>query len=221
MQIIKMKKDIKGFLFDFDGTLADTMSDNFLAWKKAFENFEINIKQEDYFPLEGLKLIDVAKTLGSGYSLIEEDFEKIVSLKNRYYLENHSFLFYSGIIEFIDLLKTRNKLVAMVTASPKDRLNKTLSKEFLEKFNAIISMEDYEKSKPNPEPYISAVKKLDLKPEECIVIENAPLGISSAKSAGIYCIAITTTLCKKYLKEADEILESHEKLINFCLENFI
>ena len=60
-------KDCKGILFDFDGVLGDTMQDNFLAWKNSMSNFEININPEDYFPLEGMRVIDVAKTLAKKY----------------------------------------------------------------------------------------------------------------------------------------------------------
>ena len=59
--------NFKAVLFDFDGVLADTMEDNFKAWKKAFENFGINIKREDYFYLEGYKLINVARIILQRY----------------------------------------------------------------------------------------------------------------------------------------------------------
>ena len=63
------------------------------------------------------------------------------------------------------------------------------------------------------------MKKLSVSPEESIVVENAPLGIKSAKTAGAYCIALTTTLDKEYLEEADEIVTNHQELferLNIC-----
>ncbi len=205
-------KKIEAVLFDFDGVLADTMNDNFLAWKKAFANFGVNIKKKEYYLLEGLKVNDVAKLLSKQHNAIDLSFFRIVNLKNRYYLENHSLCFYSEIPEIIKMLKEQNKLIAIVSASPKQKLKRTVPKDFLDIFNSVISGDDYSKGKPDPEPYLTAMRKLKIKPYECVVVENAPLGIKSAKSAGAYCIAITTTLSKKYLKEADRIVRNHKEL---------
>jgi len=212
--------DIQNFkvvLFDFDGVIADTMEDNFNAWKKAYMDFGVQITKEDYFPLEGMRVIDVAKTLSQKYSL-ETNPQEIFELKKRYYLENNSFCFYEGVEKLIKDLRDSGKRLAIVTASPKSRLNKTVPDIFLEKFEAIVSGDDYENGKPNPEPYLKAMEKLNVFPEECLVVENAPLGIKSAKKAGAYCIALTTTLDKGYLSEADVIFNNHKELDNFCFK---
>jgi beta-phosphoglucomutase len=205
-----MKKP-KVILFDFDGTLADTMEDNFIAWKNAFSDYGINIKREDYFPLEGMKLIEVAKEISRKY---EKNIipDSIVEFKNNYYLENHSFRLYPGVQELIEKMKNKKRLIAIVSASPRKKLEKTVPEEFLRKFDAIVSGDDVNKGKPDPEPYLIAMKKLNATPKDCIVIENAPLGIKSAKSAGIYCVAITTTLEEKYLVEADRIVKNFYEL---------
>jgi beta-phosphoglucomutase len=62
--------------------------------------------------------------------------------------------------------------------------------------------------KPHPEPYLKAAKALGVKPSECAVIENAPYGVASAKKAGMFCIAITSSLPKEYLKRADVVVDS-------------
>jgi beta-phosphoglucomutase len=209
-------KDCKGILFDFDGVLGDTMQDNFLAWKNSMSNFEININPEDYFPLEGMRVIDVAKTLAKKYGK-EIDYEEAVKLKNKYYLENHSFRFYIGVEKLIDSLRAAGKRLAIVSASPKEKLEKTVPKEFLDKFEVVISGDDCKIGKPHPEPYLNAMNKLGLSIGDCVVIENAPLGIQSAKSAGIYCIALTTTVNREHLNEADKILQNHEELRNVLL----
>ena len=68
------------------------------------------------------------------------------------------------------------------------------------------------KGKPHPEPYLRAAKILDLRPQECTVIENAPYGIESAKRAGMFCIALTTSLPQAYLKKADMIVDRLEDI---------
>ena len=62
-------------------------------------------------------------------------------------------------------------------------------------------------SKPSPEPYLKAAEKLVIIPRECLVVENAPLGIESAKNAGMTCIAVASTLEKQYLEGADKIVD--------------
>ena len=206
-----MKKQIKAILFDFDGVLADTMEGNFLAWRKAFKDYGVDIKKEDYFPLEGMKLTEIARKISNKYN-VQANPKTIVKLKNEYYLKNHSFCFYPKVIEFIDLFKKNKNRLAVVSASPREKLNKTVPAEFLVKFDAIISEEDSKNGKPNPDPYLNAAKKLEISPAECLVVENAPLGIKSAKRAGMYCIAICSTLDKSFLSEADEIIDKFEDL---------
>lgn len=206
-----MKKQIKAILFDFDGVLADTMKDNFLAWEKAFKDFGVDIQKNDYFLLEGMKLTEVAKKISDKYD-VHSDPETIAKRKNEYYLKDHSFSFYPKVIELIDLLKKNKNLLAVVSASPREKLNKTVPKEFLEKFDIVVSEEDSKNGKPSPDPYLNAAKKLEISPAECLVIENAPLGIKSAKRAGMYCIAICSTLDKSFLSEADEIINKFEDL---------
>ena len=211
-------KNFKTILFDFDGTLADTMQDLFLAWKRAFEDFEIEIKKEDYFPLEGMKLSEIAKTISKKYNLSADPL-KILELKERYYLEKYSFSLYPGVLNLISSLKNREVKIAIVSASPLEKLVKTAPEEFLSKFDVIISGNDTREGKPSPEPYLMAMKKLNVLPSECIVVENAPLGIKSAKSAGAYCIAVTTTLGKEFLQEADKIISKIKALEKILFEN--
>ena len=214
-----MEKNLKAIFFDFDGVLADTMEDNFTAWKEAFKSKDVEIKRNDYFPLEGLQLKKMASTIGKKYGVCKENYESIIQIKNRYYLENHSFSFYPGVVELINKLSKNNLRLAIVTASNKERLEKTIPSDFLNKFEAIVSGDDTLQGKPHPDPYLTAMKKLNLSANQCIVVENAPLGIISAKTAGIYCIAICSTLSIEYLQEADEIIERFgelKKILNVC-----
>ena len=63
------------------------------------------------------------------------------------------------------------------------------------------------KGKPHPEPYLKAAEALSLKPAQCLVVENAPFGIESAKRAGMFCVAVATSLPKEYLKGADTVVD--------------
>jgi len=216
LKIKKIKTKPKAVLFDFDGVLADTMEDNFLAWKKAFNNFGVDINPEDYFPLEGSDVAKISEKIGGKYNIDSKYYQKIKDQKNQNYLtisKEKEINFYPGVIETIDLLKRKGVFLAIVSASPKEKLKKTVPKEFLEKFDCLVTGESSKLGKPNPDPYLITCNWLNLCPEECIVIENSPLGIKSAKNANIPCIAISSTLNKEFLAEADLVIDKFEDLL--------
>lgn len=205
-------KKIKGILFDFDGVLAKTMEDNFNAWKSAMKDFGVDLKENDYYILEGMPLKEVAKKYCKKFNLNASLAEQIIAKKEDYYLKKHHFEFYPGVEEFIDYLKNRKIRIGIVTSALTDRLEKSVPKNFLEKFDTIISGEKTNRGKPFPDQYLKGLSELKLKEKECVVIENSPLGVQAAKNAGLYCIAICSTLDKSYLKEADKIIGAFNDL---------
>ncbi len=96
-----------------------------------------------------------------------------------------------GLFSLIDLFK-KNKFKFSITSSgTKGYINLILSKVELENiFDVVISGDDVKIGKPNPETYMVACKKLNLQPKECIVLEDATVGIKAAKRAGCKCIAV-------------------------------
>jgi len=214
----------KAILFDLDGTLARTMEDTFNAWKAVLSEYSIDLKPEDYYPLEGTRLDELAETLLKIHGLEAPDAEELVRKKEKYYLENHQFTLYPGVEELIELLRAKNIPIAIVTTGLTNRVNSSAPSEFLEKFDVIVTGDEIDEGKPSPAPFLRGAKRLGVSPEECIVIENAPLGIESGKSAGAYCIAISTTLDKSYLQKADEVVDffddlKHSKAIKQLMEN--
>jgi len=211
MKTYKNIKSVKALLFDFDGTLAKTMEDNYRGWFEVFKEYGIFLQRDDFFPLEGMKVQEIVVQIAQKYNLKDIDVDKAVKKKEEIFKRIHSFSLYHGVIEFLHSLKS-DVLVAIVTAARRERIFSTTPKDFLDRFDVIISSDDLKRFKPYPDPYIEAMKMLDVSADECIVIENAPLGIQSAKSAGIVCIAIASTMDTKYLQEADKIIEKFSDL---------
>jgi beta-phosphoglucomutase len=87
-----------------------------------------------------------------------------------------------------------------------------LPKEVFDLFDTVVAGDCINKGKPDPEPYLVAANNLKVNLKDCLVIENAPYGIKAAKSAGMTCYAIATSLSKEYLCRADKIFETHEGL---------
>jgi beta-phosphoglucomutase len=202
----------KALIFDFDGTLARTMEDNFAAWRATLLEYGIDLKPEDYYPLEGLSVYELPGRLFGKYHQRPPAPKRVVEKKEAYYLKNHRFLLYPGAETLIDLFCSRQIPQAIVTTALRTRLVRSVPQGFLAKFHGVVTGEDTSEGKPSPAPYLKGAEKLGVKPEDCLVVENAPLGIESAKRAGAYCIGVCNTLGRQYLGQADEVVESLQDL---------
>ncbi|MDA1334982.1 MAG: HAD family phosphatase [bacterium] len=206
----------KGVLFDFDGVLANTMESHFRAWHKALLDFGADLKEDDYYPFEGTKLSLLSDKFTERFGLDADKAGEITKKKEKYYLEGakDGVYIYPGVYELVGELRKKNIPCAIVTAGLRDRMEKSLPKDFLNMFTALVTGDTTEHGKPHPDPYLMGARMISVLPEECIAVENAPLGVDSAKAAGSYCIAITSTCDNHALRAADEVISSFEDLRN-------
>jgi beta-phosphoglucomutase len=199
-------------LFDFDGVLARTLEDNYAAWNSALGSRGIPIAAEEYYLLEGAGPLQVAETMLRKHGRETGSAPEIVADKERFYAANHSFSFYDGALSLIERLREAGVKLGLVSGALRRRLAATCGEEFLQRFAAVVTSEDVQHGKPNPEPYLRAAQKLAVEPTDCLVVENAPLGIRSARSAGMDCVAITSTLDRRFLGEANVVIASLSEL---------
>ena len=115
----------------------------------------------------------------------------------------------SGIITLLKFLRNKGIKIGLASQSKRKNILYVLSLLNLVKyFDSVVSSEDVKHSKPNPDIYLQSCKKLNVEARECIAIEDSPLGINSALSAGINCLALLTEYYnKKDLKKADFIFK--------------
>ena len=99
-----------------------------------------------------------------------------------------------------------------MTGTPKKELKHVLPDRIRGLFDCVVAGDDLKNGKPAPDPYLAAAKILRVDPSRCVVVENAPLGVESAKRAGMFCIALTTSLPKTFLKRADVIADKLEDI---------
>lgn len=197
----------RGILFDFDGTLSDTMEGNYRAWQHVLHEVGADIGREEYFLLEGMKLAEVARTLCEKHGVFLPDYGELARRKEVQYAgANHACVFYPDVDRFTARCVTMGIPIAIVTAALHDRITRSVPPEFLGRFAAVITGDMTERNKPFPDPYLKAAEMIGVPIAECIVVENAPLGIRSAKAAGAYCVAIASTLDASVLSEADAVV---------------
>lgn len=197
-----------------DGVIVDSMPYHFIAWYEALRAYGVRVSCFDVYEREGERwqktLQDLLK--GAQVNPTPKIMRKIFSLRQRVFKKYFRQYIFPGAKELLACLARQGYLLALVTGTPIAEIRRILPKQIFRRFNCIISGDKVKHGKPHPEPYLKAAEALGLKPAECVVVENAPLGIRSAKSAGIFTIAITTSLPAYYLLQADTIVNSLEEI---------
>jgi HAD superfamily hydrolase (TIGR01509 family) len=195
--------DVKGILFDLDGVVIKSMEQHLEAWQYAFRDFGVQVAADDFYQLEGRGVKSVVDELAVRFNIDAALKPAIMSSKINYYEDHFKAEFYDGLFSLLDYLKQNHIRMAIVTGGSRDRVQILIKEYFNGYFDQIVTADDVEHTKPYPEPYIKGAELLGLKPENCLVIENAPLGIESAKKAGMCVIGVQTTVDSEKLKECD------------------
>ncbi len=204
---------IKAVIFDMDGVLVDSMPYHADAWKIVFGDIGIHIRRQDIYDIEGSNHEGIIRLVFEKAGRIPEpeDFKELARKKREIFLRINKVSVFDGIHECLDFLKNRC-LLGVVSGSDKAVVFELMERFFPNTFDAIVTGNDVKQGKPSPEPYLKVVEMLNIEKDECIVVENAPLGVESAKRAGLYCIAIPTYVEKERLNGADVVLENHAML---------
>jgi beta-phosphoglucomutase len=195
-------------LFDLDGVIVDTLHYHYLAWNRMFEKRGGVVSEHTVLLHEGRNSREILPILmkEAGVSIPDAEQAQFIEEKRAYYRAIVQVQYYPQAFEVIDELKSRGLKVALVTACALKNMQHSLDSAQQAHFDFIITGDEVPRAKPFPDPYLTAALQLKVEPKHCIVVENAPLGIEAARNAGIYCIAIETTLGREYLSSADCIL---------------
>jgi len=177
-----------------DGVLIDAMPFHAEAMKIAIKeetNYEIDKKI--VYQLEGMPSNNLVKEIFKKYNinkeLDQELIDKISERKKQIFKEIEDTHLIEGVPDLIKMLNECKCLKAIVTGAAKKEIELTIDKMIgLKNFDVVVSGEDVEAGKPNSDPFVVALQKMNIKSSECIVVENAPLGLEAANKAGIRCI---------------------------------
>ena len=185
-----MKLDIPdrafgGYIFDFDGTIADNMPLHYRAWSMAMADFGGEYPEELFYAWGGRPTTVIVGLLNEKYGLAL-DVDETVRRKEKYYL---------GLIpevvpvpEVLGIVKSIHGTVPLSVASGGHRELVEATLDVLgirDLFQAIVCAEDYKRGKPHPEPFLLAAKLMSVPPEDCVVFEDSPIGIEAAKAANM------------------------------------
>lgn len=187
----------KAVLFDMDGVLFDSMPGHARSWAKVGDEFGLPITPEEAYMNEGrtgASTINLLARRHWGREATEEEQRAIYAEKCRLF----NALPEAGRIPNADRVLQRVKeagmTIAIVTGSGQKSLLGRLEDNYPGYFtpSLMVTSADVCHGKPNPEPYLTGLKKVGTEPWQAVVVENAPLGVRSAVAAGIFTIAVNT-----------------------------
>ena len=204
----------KGFIFDLDGVIVDTAKYHYLAWKQLANDLGFDFTKAQNEHLKGVSRVkSLEKILEIGNITISDDeFTKQMTKKNIDYLNHIGKMDENEILpdvpKILNYLIDKKQPISLGSASKNARtiLEKV---NLLNKFDAIVDGNDVVKGKPNPEVFLKAAKLLNIKPENCIVFEDAVAGIQAANSANMISIGIGE---KNVLHEADYVFNDFTEI---------
>jgi beta-phosphoglucomutase len=202
---------IKGVLFDMDGVLVNSEPFICKAAMMMFSELGTEVLPEDFIPFTGMGENRYIGGVAEKYG-ISVDIEKVKARTYEIYEEivKGQLAPLPGSHEFI--LKCRNKgfRLALATSADRTKMEVNLRETGLsgDTFDTIITGLDISRKKPFPDIYIKAAEMLNLKPADCLVVEDAVSGIKAGKSAGCRCLAVTSSFDAEELKNADWICNS-------------
>lgn len=209
-----MKSELKAVLFDLDGVIVDTAKYHYLAWKKLADNEGIYFDEEINERLKGVSrmasLEIVLERAKKVYTRKEK--EQMTEIKNSWYLEMINLLkpeeVLPGVVNFLETLKTNGIKSAICSASKSAGF--IIAKLGLtEYFDTIVGGADVSKSKPDPEVFLLAAERLGVKPDECVVFEDAFAGIEGARRGGMKALGLGNP---NILTNADVVYKDMEAL---------
>ncbi|WP_407354820.1 HAD family hydrolase [Methanolobus sp. WCC5] len=210
---------LSSLIFDMDGVLVDSMVYHAQAWIQVSAEMGVTITPDDIYEIEGANY-----RLGlqwffhkAGREPVPESYDAILQRKIEIFRSIADVKPFEGMADCLRVLKDDFRL-AVVTGSEKATADTFIEQFFPGIFDAVVCGEDVHYGKPYPEPYLKALEMLGIAKNECIVIENAPMGVESAKKAGLYCVGVPTYVPSYKLSAADIVLKNHASLQSYLYD---
>jgi beta-phosphoglucomutase len=196
----------RGVIFDMDGVLVDSEKHICKAACLMFEELGLKVHPEDFISFVGTGENRYIGGVAEKYNLAV-DIDTVKERTYDIYLEiiQGVLMPLPGVHEFIEKCKDTGKKIAVASSADRRKVVGNL-KEIelpLTLFDAIVVAEDVIHKKPAPDIFLLAAERLQLKPSECLVIEDAVSGVIAAKTAGSRCLALTTSFLENELNQAD------------------
>jgi beta-phosphoglucomutase len=208
--------EVKAVIFDLDGTLIDNNSYHLQSWIQYLKAMDREISEEEYKAnVNGRTNKDVIEYI---YQRKMEDAEAMVYAHEKEAIYRELFQPHitpvTGLLPFLQKLKGLHLPMAIATSGIQVNIDFMFDNiPMREYFDVIVNSSHISKGKPDPEIYIRTAQLLNVPPENCLVFEDAVVGINSAKAAGMKVIGVLTTHSPEELAEADALIKDYTELM--------
>jgi len=182
--------EFTAYLFDCDGTIADSMPLHYMAWKKALAEWNCEFDERLFYAWGGMPTVEIVSTLNQrqGLNMPAED---VAHRKEILYYQLLPQL--QPIPEVLEHIEAKHGQIpfAVVSGSARDSVIASLNAlNLLDRFTTLVCAGEYQKSKPDPEPFLLAASRLGVAPESCLVFEDTEMGIQAATAAGMASVKV-------------------------------
>ncbi len=186
-----MRKKMKAALFDLDGVVFDTEPQYTVFWGeqcRLYHPEHPGLENE----IKGQTLVQIYDRWFSG-PLAEE--QPLITQRLDEYERQMHYDYLPGFLEYIGQLRSEGVKTAVVTSSNRPKMESVYAKhpEFQSLFDAILTSEDFSRSKPDPDCYLKAASRFDASPDECVVFEDSINGLKAGRAAGMRVVGLLTT----------------------------
>jgi HAD superfamily hydrolase (TIGR01509 family) len=180
----------KAALFDLDGVVFDTEPQYTVFWGQICREYHPEIPDLEY-KIKGQTLTQIYDRFFSG----QDEEQKVITQRLNEFESNMKFNYVEGFEEFIYSLRQKGVKTAVVTSSNCEKMESVYRQrpEFKSLFDAILTSEDFEESKPSPDCYLKGAARFGVKPEDCVVFEDSFNGLKSGRASGAYVVGLATT----------------------------
>jgi HAD superfamily hydrolase (TIGR01509 family) len=203
------KKEMKAALFDLDGVVFDTEPQYSVFWGAQCREFHPEHPGLEH-EIKGQTLVQIYDAWFSG-ELAEK--QPMITERLNKFEQQMDYIYVPGFEEYISQLRSKGVKTAVVTSSNQPKMEAVYQShpEFRSMFDAILTSEDFERSKPDPDCYLKAAQRLGVKVEDCVVFEDSFNGLKSGKAAGMYVVGLSTTNPATAIRPyCDEIIENYK-----------
>ncbi|HUZ93313.1 MAG TPA: HAD-IA family hydrolase [Edaphobacter sp.] len=180
----------KAYLFDCDGTIADSMPLHYVAWRNVLAEWGCEFDEEIFYAWGGMPVTEIISTLNQRHGLTMPVEELSRRKEEAYYAALPQLKAVPEVLEHIEDQFGQIPF-AVVSGSTRDSVVASLkSLKILDRFDTLVCAGDYAKSKPDPEPFLTAARSLGVAPESCLVFEDTDMGVQAATAAGMASVKV-------------------------------
>ena len=184
------EKDFDAFIFDCDGTLADTMPTHYQAWCRALGEHAHYLDESVFYSLGGVPTARIVEILNERHSLRLPVEHLVQEKENVFESLSETILPIEGVVEVARNFY-KHKPMAVASGGHRHIVTRTLrTVGVLDLFETVVCAEDYSRGKPDPEPFLVAARRLGVHPDRCLVFEDTEPGQAAAHAAGMDCILV-------------------------------